>query len=364
VSTKGGVQERGDTDFRVAADFRGFSPTQILAADIKLEFSLRAQSPLKFATKFDDGADIRGQGYQRQLACRWMILILCAGTARENRVAAHSHIRGLGLREDGSADKSAAGFIGQQQAREVTKFDFIVCILTSQACGVVVDLIKAKKMAGRGMLLAGGSGTGKTALALAVAQELGPRVPFCPIVGSEVYSAEIKKTEVLMENFRRAIGLRVKETKEVYEGEVLELTPEEAENPLGGYGKTISSVVIGLKTVKGTKNLKLDPSIYESIQKEKVMIGDVVYIEANTGAVKVRNPPESIISLCCLGFAYMGSGLDGRMRMQRNSILKQRNMCRFPRATCIKRRKSFKMSPSMIWMSPTLDLRGDRISCL
>ena len=61
-------------------------------------------------------------------------------------------------------------------------------------------------MAGRGMLLAGGSGTGKTALALAVAQELGPRVPFCPIVGSEVYSTEIKKTEVLMENFRRAIG--------------------------------------------------------------------------------------------------------------------------------------------------------------
>jgi len=141
------------------------------------------------------------------------------------------------------------------------------------------------------MLLAGGSGTGKTALALAIAQELGPRVPFCPIVGSEVYSSEIKKTEVLMENFRRAIGLRVKETKEVYEGEVLELTPEEAENPLGGYGKTISSVVIGLKTVKGTKNLKLDPSIYESIQKEKVMIGDVIYIEANTGAVKVPQLP-------------------------------------------------------------------------
>jgi len=156
-----------------------------------------------------------------------------------------------------------------------------------------VDLIKAKKMAGRGMLFAGGSGTGKTALALAIAQELGPRVPFCPIVGSEVYSAEIKKTEVLMENFRRAIGLRVKETKEVYEGEVLELTPEEAENPLGGYGKTISSVVIGLKTVKGTKNLRLDPSIYESIQKEKVTIGDVIYIEANTGAVKVRKSEEN-----------------------------------------------------------------------
>ena len=54
------------------------------------------------------------------------------------------------------------------------------------------------------------------------------------MVGSEVYSTEIKKTEVLMENFRRAIGLRIKETKEVYEGEVTEITPNETENPLGG----------------------------------------------------------------------------------------------------------------------------------
>jgi hypothetical protein len=43
------------------------------------------------------------------------------------------------------------------------------------------------------------------------------QVPFCPMVGSEVYSSEVKKTEVLMENFRRAIGLCNKENKEVYE---------------------------------------------------------------------------------------------------------------------------------------------------
>ena len=45
--------------------------------------------------------------------------------------------------------------------------------------------------------------TGKTAIALAMAHELGSKVPFCPMVGSEVFSSEIKKTEVLMENFRR-----------------------------------------------------------------------------------------------------------------------------------------------------------------
>lgn len=141
-------------------------------------------------------------------------------------------------------------------------------------------------MAGRGVLLAGGPGTGKTALALAISQELGTKIPFCPIVGSEIYSAEVKKTEMLMENFRRAIGLKVRETKEVYEGEVTELTPKEAENPLGGYGKTISTLLIGLKSAKGQKKLRLDPSIYEAIQKERVTVGDVVYIEANTGACK------------------------------------------------------------------------------
>jgi RuvB-like protein 1 (pontin 52) len=88
------------------------------------------------------------------------------------------------------------------------------------------------------------------------------------------------------ESANRLSGLRVKETKEVYEGEVTELTPEEAENPLGGYGRTISHLLINLKSAKGTKKLRLDPSIYEAIQKERVRLGDVIYIEANTGAVK------------------------------------------------------------------------------
>lgn len=193
-------------------------------------------------------------------------------TTKTQRISAHSHVKGLGLDDKGYALSSASGLVGQEMARE--------------AAGVVVDMIKAKKMAGRAVLLAGPPGTGKTAIALAIAQELGSKVPFCPMVGSEVYSSEIKKTEVLMENFRRAIGLRIKETKEVYEGEVTELTPVETENPLGGYGKTVSHVVIGLKTVKGTKQLKLDPSIYESLQREKVEVGDVIYIEANSGAVK------------------------------------------------------------------------------
>merc|ERR1712100_381476 len=123
-------------------------------------------------------------------------------------------------------------------------------------------------------------------IALAIAQELGTKVPFCPMVGSEVYSSEVKKTEILMENCRRAIGIRIKETKEAYEGEVTELTPEERPDPNGGYGKKVISVMIGLKTAKGQKTLKLAPTIYENLQKEKAQVGDVIYIEANSGISK------------------------------------------------------------------------------
>ncbi|PPR93744.1 hypothetical protein GOBAR_AA26941 [Gossypium barbadense] len=193
-------------------------------------------------------------------------------TAKKQRIATHTHIKGLGLDPTGNAVPLAAGFVGQAEARE--------------AAGLVVDMIRQKKMAGRALLLAGPPGTGKTALALGISQELGSKVPFCPMVGSEVYSSEVKKTEVLMENFRRAIGLRIKENKEVYEGEVTELSPEETESVTGGYGKSISHVIIGLKTVKGTKQLKLDPTIYDALIKEKVAVGDVIYIEANSGAVK------------------------------------------------------------------------------
>lgn len=193
-------------------------------------------------------------------------------TTKKQRVASHTHIKGLGLAENGEALPIASGLVGQEKARE--------------AAGIVVELIKSKKMAGRALLLAGAPGTGKTAISLGIAQELGPKVPFCPMVGSEVYSSEVKKTAVLMEHFRRAIGLRIKESKEVYEGEVTELSTEETENPLGGYGKTISHVILGLKTTKGSKQLRLDPSIYEALQKEKVTVGDVIYIESNNGAVK------------------------------------------------------------------------------
>lgn len=41
-------------------------------------------------------------------------------TTKTQRINAHSHVKGLGLREDGTAESSAAGLVGQAQAREVS----------------------------------------------------------------------------------------------------------------------------------------------------------------------------------------------------------------------------------------------------
>lgn len=49
-------------------------------------------------------------------------------------------------------------------------------VAAREAGGLVVDMIRQKKMAGRALLLAGPPGTGKTALALGISQELGTKV--------------------------------------------------------------------------------------------------------------------------------------------------------------------------------------------
>lgn len=69
------------------------------------------------------------------------------------RIGSHSHIKGLGLDEKTLEPlPSFEGMVGQRQARK--------------AAGVVLRLLKDNKLSGRGVLLAGPSGTGKTAIAM------------------------------------------------------------------------------------------------------------------------------------------------------------------------------------------------------
>lgn len=126
-----------------------------------------------------------------------------------------------------------------------------------RAAGVIVRLIKEGKIAGRAVLMAGGPGTGKTAIAMgmllsifrvvvffaikfflihaflfppicpfapaAMSMELGKDVPFTSISASEIFSLEMSKTEALTQAFRRSIGVSIREDTEIIEGEVVEI---------------------------------------------------------------------------------------------------------------------------------------------
>lgn len=52
------------------------------------------------------------------------------GNKRDNRTAAHTHIKGLGLKSDGFADTQAGGFVGQTAAREVRALLHLATIRT------------------------------------------------------------------------------------------------------------------------------------------------------------------------------------------------------------------------------------------
>ena len=187
------------------------------------------------------------------------------------RISAHSHIRGLGLDERGEPIYIADGFVGQVEARK--------------AAGIVVRMIREGRLAGRGILLVGPPSSGKTALAIAIARELGQDTPFVMISGAELYSAEMKKTEVLMRAVRRAIGIRFKEIRRVYEGVVKELKFVMARHPFNPYVKVPRAARITLATKDEEKTLEVSQEIAMQLAQLGVRRGDLIWIDADTGEV-------------------------------------------------------------------------------
>jgi RuvB-like protein 2 len=182
------------------------------------------------------------------------------------RIGAQSHIRGLGLNADLSAKLVSEGMVGQTRARS--------------AVGVIREMISAGKIAGRGVLIAGHPGTGKTAIAMGLAQSLGADVPFTFIASSEIFSLEMSKTEALTQAFRRSIGVRIKEDTEILEGEIVEL---QIDRPAAGSGQRMGKMTI--KTTEMESTYELGQKLIDALVKDKVQSGDVISLDKSTGKV-------------------------------------------------------------------------------
>jgi len=186
---------------------------------------------------------------------------------RMERIGAHSHIRGLGLDDTLEPRAVSQGMVGQETAR--------------RAAGVVFKMIQEGKIAGRAILLAGKPGTGKTAIAMGLAQALGEDTPFTSIAGSEIFSLEMSKTEALTQAFRRSIGVRIMEETDIIEGEVVEIQTED-----GVTGGSASGGKAGEKSGRVTLCTTEMETVYdlgarmiEALQREKVTAGDVISID-------------------------------------------------------------------------------------
>lgn len=167
------------------------------------------------------------------------------------RIGTHSHIRGLGLDDSLEARATSQGMVGQKEAR--------------RAMGIILQMIREGEIAGRAVLIAGQPGTGKTALAMAVAKALGEETPFTHLSASEIFSLEMSKTESLLQAFRRSIGVRIKEESEVIEGEVVEIS---VDRPATGSGAKVGRLT--LRTTEMETVYDLGAKMIEALGKEKV----------------------------------------------------------------------------------------------
>ncbi|KAI8981336.1 TIP49-domain-containing protein [Trametes punicea] len=181
------------------------------------------------------------------------------------RIGAHSHIRGLGLDDRLEPRENSQGMVGQARARK--------------AAGMILKMVQEGRIAGRAMLFAGPPSTGKTAIALGMAQTLGPDVPFTMIAASEVFSLSMSKTEALTQAFRRSIGVRIKEETEIIEGEVVEI---QIDRSLTGATKTGK---LTIKTTDMETIYDLGNKMIDALSKEKVTAGDVISIDKTSGKV-------------------------------------------------------------------------------
>ena len=150
-----------------------------------------------------------------------------------------------------------------------------------RSASIVTRMIKEGKIAGRAVLIAGQPGTGKTAIAMGISKAISKDTPFVAISGSEIFSLEMSKSEALMQSFRRAICVRIKEETEIIEGEVVEIQVDRPAT--AGTANKVGKLII--KTTEMETIYDLGQKMIESLTREKVSAGDVITIDKSTGKI-------------------------------------------------------------------------------
>jgi len=187
-----------------------------------------------------------------------------ANATKLERIGAHSHIKGLGLTDTLEVLTEGHGMVGQVEARK--------------AVGIFRRMLSLGTVGGRSILLAGPPSTGKTAIAMGLAQELGGSdLPFTQLSGSEVFSLEMSKTEALLQAVRKSIAVQISEEVEVICGEVVEIQVD---------------TLVDKKTGRMTLCTTEMETIYDLGQKMiaqlsalQVSAGDVIQIDKGSGKI-------------------------------------------------------------------------------
>nr|UXY87579.1 RuvB-like protein 1 [Cryptomonas curvata] len=180
----------------------------------------------------------------------------------------HSHINKLSFNSFYKTNSlGESSVIGQEKAKN--------CIR------IIVNMIKQNKMAGKVVIVTGISGSGKTALGLALGKELGESIPFTFVNGSEFSYLNSKKIGQLFQSCRKAVGIRIVDNIEFYEGEVtnIEIDQQKKEN--------FKSIFNYIKNIEGSLRIKLKDSLYQGFKEDNVKIGDIIYIEPSKSLIKI-----------------------------------------------------------------------------
>lgn len=129
----------------------------------------------------------------------------------------------------------------------------------------IVNLLKLNK-SGQTFLIRGPSGCGKTALIADLHKE---QYLINSISAVELQSFNLSKAEAVTQAVRKSIRLRIKEIIKVIEGEITNLT----------------SSKLSLKTLDMESTFEIGDKMLQEIQKEKIVVGDVVRIIKERGKI-------------------------------------------------------------------------------